>query len=147
MFYTYVRQLPMVEGNLDLIRGERLDYACGSIRRAKADSRGFRAYVLEDKVRGVTYRVNQQGMVVETPSGPIAVPNPGELKYTPFVGSGPQGEINAFITLCNRIVAEHKKRNSFVVRFRRFTRRPFGIILIAGAIIYAIVTAIVLFFG
>lgn len=147
MFYAYVRQLPMVEGNLDLIRGDRLEYSCGSIRRAKADTWGFRAYVLEDKVRGVTYRVNQHGVVVETPSGPIAVPNPGELKHTPFAMTGHAGEINAFLTLCNNFVVEHKKRNSLFARLRRFTRKPFGMILIAGAVVYTIVTVIVLFFG
>lgn len=147
MFYAYVRQLPMVEGNLDLIRGNRLNYPSGSIRLAKADVWGFRAYVLEDKVRGVTYRVNQRGMVVETPSGPIAVPNPGELKHTPFAMQGEQGEINSFLTLCKNIVADHKKQNSIPARLRRFTRKPFGMILIAGAIVYAIVTVIVLFFG
>lgn len=147
MFYAYVRQLPMVEGNLDLIRGDRLDYSCGSVRRAKADLWGFRAYVLEDKVRGVTYRVNQRGMVVETPSGSIAVPNPGELKHTPFAMTGDAGEINAFLTLCKNLVVEHRKRNSLFARLKRFTRKPFGMILIAGAVVYTIVTVIVLFFG
>lgn len=147
MFYTYVRQLPMVDGNLDLIRGNRLNYQCGSLRWAKADLWGFRAYVLEDKVRGVTYRVNQRGMVVETPTGPIAVPNPGELKFTPFAVSGDLGEINGFLTLCKNMCAEHKKQNSPLARLRRFTRRPFGIFLIAGAFVYSIVTVIVLFCG
>lgn len=147
MFYAYVHQLPMVEGNLDLIRGDRLEYPSGSIRRAKADPWGFRAYVLEDKVRGVTYRVNRKGMVVETPSGPIPVPNPGELKHTPFAVHGDEGEINAFLTLCKKIVADHKKQNSLSTRIRRFTRKPVGIILITGAAIYTIVTVVVLFFG
>lgn len=147
MFYAYVHQLPMVEGNLDLIRGDRLEYSCGSIRRAKADTWGFRAYVLEDKVRGVTYRVNSHSMVVETPSGPITVPNPGELKHTPFAISGAEGEINAFLTLCKKLIVEHKKQKSLPARLRRFTRKPFGMILIAGAVVYTIVTVIVLFFG
>lgn len=147
MFYAYVRQLPMVEGNLDLIQGERLNYQSGSIRRAKADLWGFRAYVLEDKIRGVTYRVNQQGMVVEKPAGPTYVRNPGELKHTPFAVMGEAGEINGFLTLCESISAEHKKLNSPLARLRRFTRKPFGILLISGAIVYAIATVIVLFFG
>lgn len=77
-----------VEGNLELSRGDRLEYSCGSIRRSKADLYGFRAFVLTDKDRGVTYRVMRKGMVVEWPGGSSFVRNPEELKRTPFAGEG-----------------------------------------------------------
>lgn len=147
MFYAYVRQLPMVEGNLDLVKGDRLVYECGVIRKAKADDRGFRAFVLEDKIRGVTYRVGQHGMVVESSAGPTFIRNPGELNHTPFAVNGDAAEINAFLLLCKKFVAEHKKHNSLFARLRRFSKEPVGIMLIAGAIVYAVVTVIVLYFG
>lgn len=147
MFYTYVRQLPMVEGNLDLVKGDRLVYECGVIRKAKADDRGFRAFVLEDKTRGVTYRIGQHGMVVESSAGPTFIRNPGELKHTPFAMNGDAAEINAFLLLCKKFVAEHKRLNSLPARLRRFAKEPVGILLIAGAIVYAVVTVIVLYFG
>lgn len=147
MFYAYVRQLPMVEGNLDLIRGDRLEYSCGSIRRSKADLYGFRAFVLTDKDRGVTYRVMRKGMVVEWPGGSSFVRNPEELKRTPFAVEGDAGEINSFLSLCDRLVHEDKRRKSITNRLRLFAMEPVGKILIAGAIVYAIITAIVLVLG
>lgn len=147
MFYAYVRQLPMVEGNLELSRGDRLEYSCGSIRRSKADLYGFRAFVLTDKDRGVTYRVMRKGMVVEWPGGSSFVRNPEELKRTPFAVEGDAGEINSFLSLCDRLVHEDKRRKSIAARLRLFAKEPVGKILIVGAIVYAIITAIVLVLG
>lgn len=147
MFYAYVRKLPMVEGNLELSRGDRLEYSCGSIRRSKADLYGFRAFVLTDKDRGVTYRVMRKGMVVEWPGGSSFVRNPEELKRTPFAVEGDAGEINSFLSLCDHLVHEDKRRKSITARLRFFAKEPVGKILIAGAIVYAIITAIVLVLG
>lgn len=147
MFYAYVRQLPMVEGNLELSRGDRLEYSCGSIRRSKMDLYGFRAFVLTDKDRGVTYRVMRKGMVVEWPGGSSFVRNQEELKRTPFAVEGDAGEINSFLSLCDRLVHEDKRRKSITARLRLFAKEPVGKILIAGAIVYAIITAIVLVLG
>lgn len=147
MFYTYVYQLPMVEGNLELSRGDRLEYTCGSIRRAKADDRGNRAFVLIDTIREVTYRVTKEGMIVEYHDGQYFVKNPEVLKHTPFAVTGDAAEINSFLLLCERMTAEHKHRKSFRARLRYFAREPVGKIIIAGAIIYAIATAIVLVLG
>lgn len=147
MFYTYVYQLPMVEGNLELNRGDRLEYTCGSIRRSKADDWGNRAFVLTDTVREVTYRVTKEGMLVEYHDGPYFVRNPKVLKHTPFAVTGDEAEINSFLLLCERMSAEHKYRKSFRNRLRYFTREPVGKIIIAGAIIYAIATVVVLVLG
>lgn len=147
MFLTYVRQLPMVEDNLDLSRGRRLEYSCGSIRRSRPNLRGYRAFVLEDKFRGVTYRVMEDGLSIEYGSGPVFVKNPKELKYTPFAVTGKESEINSFMLLCDRLVAEHKRRNSIRSRLRYFAREPVGMIIIVGGIIYAIATLIVLVLG
>lgn len=147
MFYTYVYQLPMVEGNLELTKGNRIVYTCGSIRRAKADDWGNRAFVLTDTVRDVTYRVTKEGMLVEYRDGPYFVRNPEVLKHTPFAVTGDEAEINSFLLLCNKMTEEHNHRKSFRARLRYFTREPVGKIIIAGAIIYAIVTVIVLGLG
>lgn len=147
MFYSYVRQLPMVEGNLELSRGGRMEYSCGSIRRSKADLYGFRAFVLTDKDRGVTYRVMREGMVVEWPGGSSFVRNPEELKRTPFAVEGDAGEINSLLSLCDRMVKEDKRRKSISAHLRYFAKEPAGKCIIAGAIVYAIITAIVLVMG
>lgn len=151
MFYTYVRELPMVDGNLELATGKRLEFSCGSIRMAKADNRGFRAYVLSDKFRDVSYRTTREGLMVErTGATDLFIPNPGnlsELAHTPFAVKGTDSEINSFLMLCEKMVAEHKRRESLMSRLRLFTKEPIGKILIGSAIVYGIVTAVVLIFG
>lgn len=147
MFYAHVRRLPMVDGNLDLSRGDRLEYDCGSIRRSKADDRGFRAFVLDDKDRGVTYRINRQGMRVESTKGPTFIRANSGLKYTPFAESGDEAEINGFLSLCSRLTAEHDKRTSVIYRLQCLAKEPAAILIIAGAVVYAGVTVLVLFFG
>lgn len=152
MFYTYVRKLPMVDGNLDLATGKRLEFSCGSIRMAKADYHGFRAFVLTDKFRDVCYRVTREGMMVERQgaSTDLFIPNPGnleELAHTPFAVKGTDSEINSFLMLCDKMVTEDKRRKSLVSRLRLFTREPIGKILIGAAILYGIITAVVLIFG
>ncbi len=147
MFYTYVNQLPMVEGNLRLSRGDRLNYSCGILRKSKPDSEGFRAFVLYDKARGVGYRINRNGMMVEYPDHQVFVGSPEELKHTPFAVTGDEAEINSFLLLCGRITEEHKHRQSFVNRLRYYTTEPVGKLILAGGFIYAIITLIVLIFG
>lgn len=151
MFYTYVRELPMVDGNLELATGKRMEFSCGTIRMAKADSKGFRAYVLTDKVRDVSYRITQRGMMVER-SGytDLFIPNPGNLKelaHTPFAVKGTDADINSLLTLCDKMVTEYKHRKSMANRLRVFTKEPIGKIIIGIAIAYGIVTAVVLLLG
>lgn len=151
MFYTYVRELPMVESNLELTTGKRMEFSCGSIRMAKADSKGFRAYVLLDKIRDVSYRITREGMMVErSGSTDLFIPNPGNLKelaHTPFAVKGTDSEINSFLMLCEKLVAEYKHRKSIATRVRLFTREPVGKILIGIAVAYGLITAVVLLFG
>lgn len=147
MFYAYVQKLPMVEGNLELSRGDRLDYSYGSIRKSKTDLRGDRAFVLMDKSRNVYYRVTKAGLLVEYPESAYFVKNPEVLKTTPFAVEGDAAEINSFLLLCSRISDEHRYRRSWVARIRYFTKEPIGITLMAGAIIYAVATFFVLVFG
>lgn len=147
MFYTYVSLLPMVDGNLELSRGDRLEYSCGSIRRSKADVFGFRAFVLTDKEWGFTYRVTREGMAVEWPGGSSFVRGSGELKRTPFAVEGDKGDINSFLSLCDRLVEEDRRRRSISTQLRYFAKEPAGKILIIGAILYALITAVVLAIG
>lgn len=147
MFYAYVQKLPMVEGNLELSRGDRLDYSYGSIRKSKADLQGDRAFVLLDKSRDVYYRVTKQGLLVEYPDESYFVNNPEVLKTTPFAVTGDAAEINSFLLLCSRISDEHRHRRSWITRIRYFTKEPIGIALMTGAIIYAVATFFVLVFG
>lgn len=147
MFYAYVRQLPMVDGNLKLVRGDRIEYTSGSIRLSKPDPRGFRAFVLEDKFRSVNYRIMEHGMLVEYPEGPEFVPNPEELKHTPFAVTGVASEVNSFLLLCNRLLTEYERKKSLRWRLRYFAQEPVGKLIIAVGIVYAITTMIVLVMG
>jgi len=86
-------------------------------------------------------------MMVEYPDHQVFVGNPEELKHTPFAVTGDEAEINSFLLLCGRITEEHKHRQSFVNRLRYYTTEPVGKLILAGGIIYAIITLIVLIFG
>lgn len=147
MFYTYVNQLPMVVDNLRLSRGDRLEYSCGTLRKSKADDKGFRAFVLIDRFRDVSYRVMKDGMLVEYPSGTTFIGNPEELKHTPFAVTGNEAEINSFLILCEKMVEEHKRKKSLRNRLMYLTKEPVAKIIIGVAIVYGIITALVIFFG
>lgn len=147
MFYTYVNQLPMVVDNLRLSRGDRLEYACGTLRKSKADDRGFRAFVLIDRFRNVSYRIMRDGMFVEYPGGTSFIGNPEELKHTPFAVTGNEAEINSFLNLCERMVEEHKRKKSLRNRLMYLAKEPVTKIIVGVAIAYGIITALVLFFG
>lgn len=146
MFYAYVHQLPMVKDNLALSRGDRLVFSCGILRRSRPDPFGFRAFVLEDKVRGVSYRVGKSGMLVDYHGCSDFIRNPEELKYTPFA-TGDASETNAFLTLCGRMAEEHKARTSWVAKAKAFVREPIGKVILAGAVAYTVATIIVLVMG
>lgn len=147
MFHAYVQKLPMVDGNLKLTSGERLEFSCGSIRKTKADSQGFRGFVLTDRFRDISYRITKDGMIVSYPTKETFVPNPGWLEHTPFAVVGDDSEINAFLALCNEMVAEYKRKKSLMNRLRLFTKEPVGKAIIAIAVIYGIATIVVLFLG
>ena len=152
MFYTYVDQLPMVTDNLILIQGHRLHFNCGHIRKAKADQDGFRAYILYDRLRDVSYRVTKEGLWVEYGEkfgydSVFVESTREELKYTPFAVSGEASEVNSFLVLIDRMVTENKRRRSIINRFRYFMKDPVSKVIIAAGVVYAIATVLVLVFG
>lgn len=152
MFYDYVKDLPLVSDNRILNRGGRMEFSVGHLRKSKADSKGFRAFILHDKLRDVSYRVNENGMLVEYGESydyhRIFVVNPPDgVKYTNFAVEGDAAEINSFILLLERMQDEYDERRSLFSRFRRFMKDPTGKLLLLVGALYVVVTILVLVYG
>lgn len=152
MFYDYVKDLPLVSDNRILNRGGRMEFSVGHLRKAKADSKGFRAFILYDKLRDVSYRVTANGMLVEYGESydyqRHFVDNPPDgVKYTNFAVEGDAAEINSFIHLLDRMEEEYDDRRSLISRFKNFMKEPLGKIFLLIGVIYAIVTILVFVYG
>lgn len=152
MFYTYVKDLPMVTDNLILNRGGRLEFSCGHLRKASADSRGFRAWVIHDKNRDVSYRVTEKGMLIEFGIGydysKVFIPNiVGGIRHTNFAVEGDAAEVNSFLSLLGKMGDEYQYRRSITARIKNFLKEPVGKIFLLASIVYAIITFIVVVFG
>lgn len=152
MFYDYVKDLPLVSDNRILNRGGRLEFAVGHLRKSKADSKGFRAFIIYDKMRDVSYRVTANGMLVEYGENydyqRHFVDNPTDgLKHTNFAVEGDAAEINSFLQVLERMEEEYDQRRSIISRISMFLKEPLGRLFIVGGVIYLIVTLLVLVYG
>jgi len=152
MFYNYVKELPLVADNPILNRGGRMEFSVGHLRKAKPDSKGFRAFILYDKMRDVSYRVTNNGMLVEYGEDydyqRHFVDNPlTGVKHTNFAVDGDAAEINSFLYLLERMTEEYDQRRSIIGKIKNLMKEPLGRIVLLVAVVYAIITTIVLIHG
>lgn len=152
MFCEYVNELPMVTDNLLLTRGGRLEFPSGHLRKAKADERGFRAFIIYDKARDVSYRITGDGMLVEYGETfgyqRTFIANPPDgVKHTSFAVEGDAAEVNSFLLLMDRMREEYVQRVSFIARAKIFMKEPLGRALLFVGLVYTIITLIILIHG
>jgi hypothetical protein len=153
MFYTYVKQLPMVSGNSGLFRGERFSFRCGTIRLVKFNMVYERQFLIRDKSRDILYHVTQDGLEIHRGKGarpPYQVRfiknqrYGGTLNPLMYKNLDDRDDVRAFIVLVEEMCKEYARRRSAFSRFKRWSKDPIARIFLTGAAVYAIVTALVL---
>lgn len=151
MFYSYVRNLPMVEQNFsNLLRGGLVNTKSGNIRMVREDKKGkdIRSFVIRDNHEDVMFHLEDKSLTItsnlrtgrdirsfvikpHSPMRPFAIEN-FEIED--------RREVRRMLYLLQTMSVEYRKQRSILSRVKKILRDPkMQIMLICGSL-YGIVT-------
>lgn len=154
MFYAFVIKFSMVKENLSgLLRGKTLDFTNGYIRWL-SEKNLENVFVVRDMDNDVSFRAKSQSLVVTRggdPLGKEVIISPrkrdGAIVLADFDDENQREDVREFLATLAGMQAEYDIRNGIINRLKRWFSDPMSKLVVAGGIVYGVITLYVLLAG
>lgn len=151
MFYNYVRHHPLVAGSWQqVITGDRIQSKSGYLYLILRDKMSERSFVIRDTVKNTSFTVRGDKLSItrneNTRNARSKIIVVGDEGLPALVGEE-RDDVNELDGLLETILLEKKQENSTSHRIAAFMRDPIAKLFLLSALLYAILTLLVLFGG